>query len=101
MVSFKHPERDCVFAEAAVLSGMKWDDQETISQQMRKYRDWGHSEHALAMTNYDWLACATSLAVGYVLEVMLRFLIGDWWLWAGMASQASSGVMCRSAHSKT
>ena len=46
MVTFRHPERDCVYEEAAVIIRDKIDDPERVQAQMALYRKRGYPEHA-------------------------------------------------------
>lgn len=46
MVCFRHPERSCIYKEAALVAERGYDDAGTIGEQMAHYRSLGHPEDA-------------------------------------------------------
>jgi hypothetical protein len=46
IIAFKHPWRDCVYEEAEVVKGAKYDREEVIDEQMAHYRRIGYPAHA-------------------------------------------------------
>jgi hypothetical protein len=88
---FRHPERDCLYAEAAICADAGHDDVGTLAEQVAKYRGAGHPEHAglnecavilrrhnarTAAFNDAWWAeycrhsCRDQVSVNYVLRVL-------------------------------
>jgi hypothetical protein len=45
LVCFRHPERDCVYAEAKVVLSIGFDTPERVNPQMALYRHLGYPEH--------------------------------------------------------
>lgn len=68
MLCFRHPERHCVYDEAAAVIGMQLDDPDVVGAQMRHYRALGYPAEAGLITASALLRRHNDPAVTTVME---------------------------------